>query len=146
MAINIVDKVINGKDLKVIEAIAEKYDMSLVEFGRFIGKLKNEKGIRSHVRFSEDELKYVDAKVKKNKLDRSKYCKIAYQYFMQSDVYKKIDIMDLREDKEEKSVKGKRVCVSFADANEYLKMKNFAKGFSIPFATLIRYCALNYPL
>lgn len=142
MVINIVDKVIKKNDLKIIEDIAKKYDMSLVEFGRFIGKLKNEKGVRHHVRFSDDELTYVDKKAKDLNLSRSEYCFDAAKYFIQKEVYKKVDVKDLREANGDR---GKRVCVSFTNGKEYINMWQLAKGFSIPFSTLIRYCALNYP-
>ena len=141
MTNNIVDKVISTDDLKIIAEIAEKYDMTVVEFGRFIGKGKNEKGVRVHVRFSEDELSIIDKEASKVKLSRSKYCREAYNWFIDSGIYKNVNVKDLREDKSDRSI---RVNVMFPDAEEYKKMHKLAKGFSIPFSTLIRYCALRY--
>lgn len=141
MTNNIVNQVIDEKDINLIEEIAEKYDMTLIEFARFIGKGKNEKGVRYHVRFSVDELMKVDENANEMNYSRSKYCQIAYQWFINNEVYKSINVMDIRESKSDRNM---RVCVSFSDAKEYSELRKLAKGFSIPFSALIRYFALNY--
>lgn len=141
MTNNIVDKIIDKKDLDLIEEIAEKYDMTLIEFGRFIGKGKNEKGVRCHVRFSVDELIKVDENANALNYSRSKYCQIAYQWFINNEIYKTTNVIDMRETKSDRNM---RVCVSFSNAKEYEKLRELSKGFSIPFSALIRYFALNY--
>jgi hypothetical protein len=141
MTTNIVDKVIDKKDLELIEKLAEKYDMSIVEFGRFLGKKSNEKGVRFQIRFSVDELAYVDEKSNMMDVSRSKYCQMAYQWFVENNIFKSMDISDFKESDGKKS---ERVSVLFSDADQYKSMRKMASDFSIPFSALLRYCALNY--
>lgn len=141
MTTNIVNDLIDEKDMELIQKIAHKYDMSVAEFGRFLGKKNNEKGVRFQIRFSVEELEYVDKLADELEVSRSRYCQIAYRWFVENEIYKTMNILDFKESEGEKNM---RVSVSFNDAEEYKSLRKFAKEFSIPFSALLRYCALNY--
>lgn len=140
---NIAENVIHKSDLELLNKMADKYDMSLVDFGRFIVKMKNDKGVRFHVRFSVDELFAVDQKANMLNLTRSKFCNTASKWFVNSDEYKNFKLTTIKETAGDRDM---RVCVLFTDAEDYKSLHELSKRMSIPFSALIRYCALNYPM
>ncbi len=143
MAVNIVSDVIDASDLNAIKNIAQKYDMTLVEFGRLLGKSKNEKGVRFQIRFTIEESKKIDSLCERYHMARSKYCLMACRKYLENEKYKKINILDVMESRENREMK---VCVSFQHAEDYNKIRSIAKSLSVPFTTLIRYFALNADL
>lgn len=140
---NIVTAVIDETDMSVIETIAKKYKMSVVEFGRFLGKSSNAKGVRFHVRFTVDEMEIVNNKASYMGTSRSKLCAHAWKDFLDSGAYKKFNVRDVK-GKDDESGRTERICVIFQEPEEFEKLQEIAASYSIPFSALLRYCVLNY--
>ena len=134
---------IETTDMIIIGKIAKKYNISLKKLAQIISqKSIKEKDKILHIRFTEEELKAVDEKAKKENMSRSGLCR--YACFKIIKEYKNND-MELQKirDKYGKGDRKVRVCVSFADEDDQRKIKDFADGLSLPVSTFVRYCMLR---
>lgn len=131
------------KDIKTIEEIAKKYNMSMVKFGRAIiaqSKVKNER----QYRVSEEEFDTISQLAEDCGMTRMGYSEAACERFV-------------REGREDPAVvkfeigstryglgRTKRITVRFSDAEIENKLVEIAADYKIDMGSLIRYCALNY--
>lgn len=133
--------IISKVDYLTISEIANRYSMSVEDFGKLLSK-KDESSLRHQIRFSEDELRIIDKEASKLKLTRSKYCRMSYLKVLQDGSYMNLDIKYIK-DQSYNVKRDMRVAVSFDNANDYKDMRALARKFSLPFASLMRYLALK---
>lgn len=138
-------EIINESDIDMIATMANKYNMSIEDFGKLLSK--KDKQIRHQIRFSEAEIKIVDENAEKLKMNRSEYCRRCYMKAIKNRLYENINISELRGNAYSGEVtRDIRVSVSFTDAEDYKLMRKTAKDLSLKFSTLLRYFALMIKL
>lgn len=131
------------KDIKTIEEIAKKYNMSMVEFGRAViaqSKVRNER----QYRVSEEEFDMISEMAEGCGMTRMGYSEAACERF-------------IKEGREDPAVvkfeigstryglgRNKRITVRFSDEKVENKLVEIAAEYKIDMGSLIRYCALNY--
>lgn len=129
---------IEMKDMKAIQEIAQRYDMSLVEFGRTI-ITQTKKRTQRQIRVSEHEYEIISAKAEAKGLNLMRYCDYACNEFLKKKVIDK-DYFDYRTYGEGRK---KRIAVEFKDSEVEASLLSVADKHDIEIGTLIRYCALT---
>ena len=105
---------IKNEDIKVLENLAKKYDMSIVDFGKAI--VSQTKKYNQRMRYCEYSCTVF---LKEKKIDENFFCKKKYG-----------------------KDRVKRIAVSFRNQETESEFVEFAEQCNIEIGTLIRYCAL----
>lgn len=134
---------IEKKDMTVLEDLAQKYNMSMVEFGRAIiaqTKVRNER----QYRVSEEEFEMISDMAERRGMTRMGYSEAACERFIregrEDPAVVKYEIGSTRYGFE----RTKRITVRFANEEVEDKLVDIAAEYKIDMGSLIRYCALNY--
>lgn len=140
------DKILDKSDMDIIEAIANKYYISLEELGRILAR-KKQSYPRLQILLSKSELNIIDKKAKEKNITRSKYCSMCFKKALHNKEYENFDVMKIiARNTESKEKRGERAVISFENANDYKEIKKVSKDLGIPCSTLIRYFTLNVEL
>lgn len=142
--INIVQELISSEDIKRLEEIAKKYNMSIIELGRVLAKSGNNKGFIFNVRFAADEIECIDKVAAEHGVSRAKFCELACKWYSSVYGYDKVDLTSLRRFREDGMKRDIRVNVNFRNKETYISLKEFSNSLSVDISAVIRYCALQY--
>lgn len=139
-------KKIEQEDMIVIEKIARKYNMTMVDFGRAViaqSKVTNER----QYRVSEEEFDIISAYAEDKGLTRMAYSEAACKHLLKllddgaaDPAVVKFEIGSTRYGQN----RTKRIAVRFDDKEAESKLMKIAGDYKIDVGSLIRYCALNY--
>lgn len=128
---------IKNEDIKMLENLAKKYDMSIVDFGKAIVS-QTKKYNQRMFRVSESEYKEIAKKAERAGMNLMRYCEYSCAVFLKE---KKIDENFFCKKKYGKD-RVKRIAVSFRNQETESEFVEFAEQCNIEIGTLIRYCAL----
>lgn len=133
---------IKKEDIRIIEEIADKYEMTFDEFVSLLAK-KNKKYKRTQILFSDEEKEIVDSKAAELSLNRSSYCTLCFKKAIETEAYKNINIVDAlcRNTK-----RTHRATISYVGIEGYDQIEKTCKELGLPISTMIRYFALNIDL
>ncbi len=139
------DHVLTQNDLEIVSMIAEKYHLSIQEFGRILAR-KNEKYPVLQILFTDDEYNQIEEKRKSKNLSRSKYCTLCIRKALSEETYKQINVVDVLGKENRRISRPKRTPISFDNATEYRQAKEISGLLGMPFSSLMRYFSLNVDL
>lgn len=133
---------IENEDLEIIKELAQKYSMSLGEFGKTITILSKGTTIYKQMRVSRRELDIIVKKAKRLKLKQTDMYILCYRKGIQKENYESIDISKINEQIENET---KNICVNvrFTNNKELLQVQNIAEKLGVRVGTLLRYFALH---
>jgi len=129
---------IQSEDMKVIEEIARKYNLSMVELGNEL-VMRTRKRAERQFKLSESEYEILSEKAEKNGCSVAKYCEFACNEFLKKGSIGK----DLFAGKGHNCKRTRRITVRFSNIEEERKLVEFAERYKIKIGTLLRYCALK---
>lgn len=132
------DRVIEEKDLKIIEKIAKSYNMSADELSREIIRQNMKKGKRQF-RVSEDEYNVILEKAKEKEMTVRNYCEHACNHFIHKKEFNKF-----WEYKRYGANRTKRITMRFKNVSDEEELMKISREMSVEISSLIRWCALNY--
>lgn len=141
------DNLINQIDMDTIECIAHSYNMSVLEFARYLSKIaiKNESGVRQQVRFSDEELEKLDRKAAQIGVSRSKLFNLAIAWFINNAVYRDLDVVDYyKYNTKAKSTRKNRICILIKNDENFNKLRILSEKLSLNLSELLRYCVMDY--
>lgn len=133
------NKIIDIKDMELLEAMAQKYNLTTVELGKTIVnqlKKRNERQFR----VSEKEFEKISQNAERNGYSVLSFCEFACNSFLNNKNLSE-EFFGSRRYGEGRT---KRISVSFKDANVEKELLEVAERFNIDVGALIRYCALNF--
>lgn len=140
------DKILDKSDMEIIEEIANKYCITVLELGRIISR-KKQSYPRLQILLSKNELEIIDKKAKEKNISRSKYCSMCFKKALTNKEYENLDVMKIiARNTEGKDKREERAVISFDNANDYKEIKRVSKSLGIPCSALIRYFTLNVEL
>lgn len=132
------DRVIEEKDLKIIEKIAKSYGMSTDELSKEIIRQNRRKGERQF-RVSEDEYNAILEKAKERNMTIRSYCEYACDYFIYKNEFDKFWGYKMYG-----ANRTKRITVRFKNTLDEEELIKISKEMRVEIGSLIRWCALNY--
>lgn len=137
-------EILEEVDLKKIESIAEKYNMTIDELCKELGRKKDTNYFRKHVRYSADEILEIDKRAGKLNLSRNDYIRRCYMKALEDEYYRGMDIKELKKNTyAPECVRDIRVAVYINDMKIYNKLKEQAEKCSLPLSTFIRDISLR---
>ena len=130
--------IIKDEDLKVVQGLADKYGISVVDFGKRV--VTQTKKVRDRqFRVTDEEYNLILNKSKALGMSLSGYCEYACGVFLKDKVINK-SILTCKSYGYERV---KRIGVIFVDKDIENGILKVAEDFSLQVASLLRYCALN---
>lgn len=130
-------KIIEEKDMKEIEKIAKRYDMSAIELSREIIR-QNKKRNDIQFRVSDEEFEIISKKAKEYDMSISRYCEYACKEFISEERFD-----EYWENRIYKCKRTKRIAMFFKNDFYEREMLKMSEVMSVTIGALIRYCALH---
>jgi len=135
--------VIEHEDMLIIRGLAEKYKMSVADFGRVIVR-QAERNLSRHVRVSDDEYNYILAKAGAQDITITEWCSYACHSFLQQNKENNMFNEIRNQFAEKRKKRGRRISVSLKNRREDTELQKIAAEYSIKISALIRFCILKY--
>lgn len=134
--------VINPVDMRTIRSMAEKYGMTVADFGRFITRQSVNRTNRQ-VRVTPTEYEIIRSNAKRLDLNVSRYCELCCKQFLENVEEKGISPEIFRENQKRKEKRTRLFTIMILNGDRERKLAEVAATYSIKISSLIRYCALN---
>lgn len=130
--------IIENEDLKMLEEMAQRYNITPVELGNIVVKQYRKRKERQF-RVSEQEFKIIYQRAEKMGFTVKRFCEFACKSFLDK------NILDgnFFGSKSYGGSRTKRITVEFKDDEIENKLCEVAEKFNLEMGALIRYCALN---
>ena len=136
-------RIIGGNDMMIVKEMADKYNLSVADFGREITK-QNSRNPGRQMRLTEDENRMIRKRANTMNLSMSRYCELCCTSFIHKYENGEVDTLTFYENCRRKGDKRTvRVSVTIYNRKNETKLLHIAQEFSVKLSTLIRYCALT---
>jgi transposase len=148
---------IDKEDIKIIEEMAKKYNVSIMTFSKMIAKLENcnQQNLKLQIRYTKTEYDTICKKIREiNEKYHTNMSDGTYTLLCVQEIIKKnvqvsvlgINKITKREKSNEAEKRTIRKNVRFFSASDYNEVIKYAEELGMSYSNFIRYAALNVDL